>query len=306
MEIMKTILFPLPGNKELTEKLVQQLQAETGEATIRQFPDGETYVQIKSDVKGKRVVLVCTLHQPDNKLLPLYFLSKTAMDLGADCTCLIAPYLAYMRQDKRFHPGEGITSEYFGSLISQVAESIVTIDPHLHRRRSLSEVYQIPCKVEHSAKHISAWIKDNIENPVLVGPDNESEQWVSEVSKNANVPFILLEKIRHGDKDVDVSVPDVENYKSHTPVLVDDIISTARTMIETVGHLKRVGMKAPVCIGVHAVFSGNAYQELKDSGTSNIITCNTIPHESNRIDISDILVSGYKYVTMIIQKENEL
>ncbi len=293
---MKTILFALPGNEELTTKLVQQLHAEKGEATIRQFPDGETYIQIQSDVKDKRVVLVCTLHQPDKKLLPLYYLSKTAKDLGADCTCLIAPYLAYMRQDKRFHPGEGITSAYFGTLISQFAESLVTIDPHLHRRNSLSEVYQIPCKVEHAANHISGWIKANVENPVLVGPDSESEQWVSEVAKNAGAPFIVLEKIRHGDKNVEVSVPDVENFKSHTPVLVDDIISTARTMIETVAHLKRAGMKAPVCIGVHAVFGGNAYQDLKDIGTADIVTCNTIPHPSNKIDISDMLVDGYNKV----------
>lgn len=294
MKRKETILFSLPGNEELTRKLAEQLQFETGISNIRQFPDGETYVQIKSDVKGKRVVLVCTLHQPDNKLLPIYFLSKTAKDLGADCTCLIAPYLAYMRQDKRFHTGEGITSAYFGSLVSQFADTLVTVDPHLHRRSSLSEVYDIPNKVLHAANHISSWIKDNITKPVLVGPDSESEQWVSEVAKSAEAPFIVLEKIRHGDNDVEVSVPQVENYKEYTPVLVDDIISTARTMIETVQHLKKAGMKPPVCIGVHAVFAGNSYYNLKEAGTADIITCNTIPHESNRIDISDILSEGYQ------------
>jgi ribose-phosphate pyrophosphokinase len=291
---METILFALPGNEELSKKLASHLGAEIGEVVIRQFPDGETYIQIKSDVKSKKVVLLCTLHEPDRKILPLYFLSKTAMELGANCTCLIAPYLAYMRQDKRFHSGEGITSVYFGALVSQFAEKLVTVDPHLHRRTSLSEVYNIPNKVLHAANHISKWIEQHIPNPVLVGPDSESEQWVSEVAKNANAPFLVLEKIRHGDKDVEVSVPQVDNYKNHTPVLVDDIISTARTMIETVGHLKRAGMQAPVCIGVHAVFSGNAYQELKEVGTADIITCNTIPHESNKIDISDILTEGYK------------
>lgn len=294
MKRKETILFSLPGNEELTRKLAEQLQFETGISNIRQFPDGETYVQIKSDVKGKRVVLVCTLHQPDNKLLPIYFLSKTAKDLGADCTCLIAPYLAYMRQDKRFHTGEGITSAYFGSLVSQFADTLVTVDPHLHRRSSLSEVYDIPNKVLHAANHISSWIKDNITKPVLVGPDSESEQWVSEVAKSAEAPFIVLEKIRHGDNDVEVSVPQVENYKDYTPVLVDDIISTARTMIETVQHLKKAGMKPPVCIGVHAVFASNSFYNLKEAGTADIITCNTIPHESNRIDISDILSEGYQ------------
>ena len=293
---MKNIIFALPGNEQLTEKLAKQLNAEIGETNIRQFPDGETYVQIKSDVKDKKVILVCTLHQPDDKLLPLYFLSKTAIDLGAKCTCLIAPYLAYMRQDRRFNPGEAITSEYFGSLISQFAETLVTVDPHLHRRSSLSEVYGIPSEVVHAANHISDWIKNNVENPILVGPDSESEQWVSVVAKNAGAPFMVLEKIRHGDKDVEVSVPDVENYKNHIPVLVDDIISSARTMIETVQHLKKAGMKAPICIGVHPVFGGNAYQELKDAGTADIISCNTIPHPSNKIDISDILVRGYNKV----------
>jgi len=293
---MKNILFALPGNEDLTKKIAKQLNAEVGETLIRKFPDGETYVQIKSDVKDKKVILVCTLHQPDEKLLPLYFLSKTAIDLGAKCTCLIAPYLAYMRQDRRFHEGEAITSEYFGTLLSQFTETLVTIDPHLHRRSSLSEIYSISSKVMHAANHIADWIKNNVENPVLVGPDSESEQWVSEVAKNAGAPFMVLEKIRHGDKDVEVSVPNVENYKNHTPVLVDDIISSARTMIETVQHLNKAGMNPPICIGIHGVFGGNAYQELQKSGVADIVTCNTIPHPSNKIDISDLLVEGYNKV----------
>ena len=127
----------------------------------------------------------------------------------------------------------------------------------------------------------------------MVGPDSESEQWVSEVAKNAEAPFMVLAKIRHGDKDVEVSVPNVENYKSHTPVLVDDIISSARTMIETVQHLNEAGMNSPICIGVHGVFGGNAYEELQNSGVEDIVTCNTIPHPSNKIDISDLLTEGY-------------
>lgn len=283
------ILFSLPGNETMRNKLAQNLNAEIGESTIRQFPDGESYVKLDSNVKGKCVVLVCTLNEPDEKLLPLYFLSQTAKDLGAHCTCLVAPYLAYMRQDKRFQVGEGITSIYFGKLISSFADTLTTIDPHLHRRSSLSEVYQIPNRVIHAAAHISQWIKENIKNPILIGPDSESIQWVSDVAKNAGAPFTILQKIRHDDRNVEVSIPDVENYKDHTPVLVDDIISTARTMIETVQHLKRAGMKPPVCIGVHAVFAGNAYEELMNAGAAMIVTCNTIPHKSNKIDLSDIL-----------------
>ena len=189
---MKTILFALPGNEELAKALAGKLKAEMGEATIRRFPDGESYVRILSGVKDKKVVLVCTLHQPDEKLLPLYFLSKTAKDLGAKCTCLVAPYLAYMRQDKIFHEGEGVTSAYFAQLVSGFADSLLTVDPHLHRISSLGEIYSMPTKVVHAADAISDWIKKHIKNPVLVGPDSESEQWVSEVAKNAGAPFLVL------------------------------------------------------------------------------------------------------------------
>jgi ribose-phosphate pyrophosphokinase len=291
---MKSIVFALPENEKLAKSIALSLEAETGEFLIRHFPDGETYIKINSDVLNKRVILICTLNQPDAKLLPLYFMSKTAKSLGAKCTCIVSPYLAYMRQDKRFNPGEAITSEYFASMISTFADSLITIDPHLHRRTSLSEIYSIPTQVIHAANHISDWIKNNIKNAVLIGPDKESEQWVSEVARKANAPFIVLEKNRKGDRDVEVSIPHVEKFKEHIPVLVDDIISTARTMIETVIHLKAAGMKPPICIGVHAVFADNAFKDLVAAGAEKIVTCNSIIHESNSIDISDLLVNALK------------
>jgi ribose-phosphate pyrophosphokinase len=289
---MKKIFFALPGNEILTQSLAEKCQAELGKAIIRQFPDGETYIKMESDVKDKQVILVCTLNFPDQKVLPLYYLSQTAKALGAKGVCIVAPYLAYMRQDKRFQPGEGITSDYFAKLISSFADSMITIDPHLHRRISLSEIYTIPTTVIHAADLISKWICDTIKKPVLVGPDSESEQWVSEVAHRANAPFIILEKIRRGDIEVEISIPDVDKYKECTPVLVDDIISTARTMIETIGHLKRSGMKKPVCIGIHAIFANNAYSDLLNAGAESVITCSTVPHESNRIQIDEVISSA--------------
>jgi ribose-phosphate pyrophosphokinase len=289
---MKKIIFALPGNELLAESLTKKLNADSGELIIRHFPDGESYINVISDVSNKEVIIVCTLHQPDDKLLPLFFLSKNLKDLKAKKITLIAPYLAYMRQDKKFSPGEAVTSAYFAKLISSFADELITIDPHLHRRHSMSEIYSIPCKVLHASELISNYIKEKIKNPLLIGPDSESEQWVSEVAKNAGAPFIVLQKERFGDKDVKVSVPHVEKYKDQTPVLVDDIVSTAHTMIETITHLKAAGMKAPVCIGVHAVFAGNAFEELKRSGAADIISCNTIDHISNRIDISDLIAKN--------------
>jgi len=286
---MEKIVFALPGNELLTQKIISGLNVTKGDLTIRHFPDGETYVRVISNVSGKDIILVCTLNYPDDKLLALFFLSKNLKDLGAKKITLIAPYLAYMRQDKKFKPGEAITSNYFAKIISEIADELITIDPHLHRRHSMSEIYSIPCKVLHASGLIAGYIKNKIKDPLLIGPDSESEQWVSEVALSAKAPFIILEKERRGDKDVKITVPQTEKYKNCTPVLIDDIISTAHTMMETIQHLKDAGMKMPVCIGVHPIFAGNAFEELKKSGAGEIITCNTITHSSNKIDITDLI-----------------
>ena len=282
---MKPLLLGLPGNEETAQALAGLLDAELGRLSLRRFPDGETYVRIESTVADREVAIVCTLDRPDDKFLPLVFLAAAAADLGAARVGLVAPYLAYMRQDRRFLAGEGVTSKYFADLLSSRVDWLVTVDPHLHRRGSLAEIYAVPSTVVSAAPAISEWIRSQVERPVLIGPDAESAQWVEAVAKAAGAPFVVLEKVRHGDREVEVSVPDVEQWRDHTPVLVDDIISTARTMLATLGHLKRAGLGAPLCIGVHAVFADGAYEELLSQGAARVVTCNTIRHPSNAIDL---------------------
>jgi ribose-phosphate pyrophosphokinase len=283
------VLFTMPGNEVLANSLIKLLHVEPGEAIIRHFPDGETYVKVNSNVHEKEAIIVCSLHQPDDKILPVYFLAKTLKEFRASPVTLVSPYLAYMRQDKRFTDGECISSELFAKLLSSFVDKIITIDPHLHRRISLDEIYPIHTSILHVSHLVSKWISENIQQPVLIGPDSESEQWVSKVAADANAPYIILEKIRKGDRNVEVSVPEVEKFMENTPVLVDDIISTGNTMIETIGHLKKTGMKPPVCIGIHAVFAAGAYDKLIKAGAAKVVTCNTIVHPSNEIFMDELL-----------------
>lgn len=289
---MLPLLFPLPGNEALAASLGAALPAEVGVLTVRRFPDGETYVRVETPVENRMVVLVCTLDRPDEKLLPLVFAAATVRELGAKRIGLLAPYLAYMRQDRRFQAGEAISSQYFARLLSETVDWIVTVDPHLHRRASLGEIYSVPTTVLHAAPLVSGWIAERVQRPVLIGPDAESAQWVHAVAGAAGAPAVVLEKTRRGDRDVDIEVPDMERWRDHTPVLVDDIVSTARTMIETVGQLRHVGLVDPVCVVVHPVFAPGAYEELVAAGARDIVSCNTIPHASNRIDVTALLRSG--------------
>lgn len=286
---MTTVVVQLPGNTPLAEGLAGALRCAQVGLAVRRFPDGETFVRFESSFEGKDVIIACTLDRADEKTLPLLFAANAAREIGARCVGLVAPYLGYMRQDRRFQPGEAITSRSFAQLLSATFDFMVTVDPHLHRYHSLDEIYTLQTQVVHAAPLIAEWIRTRVRNPVLIGPDGESEQWVAEVARIADVPFTVLEKIRHGDRDVEISIPDAARWSKNTPVLVDDIISTARTMIQTLAHLRRAGLTAPVCVGVHAVFSDTAFQDLLAAGAAQVVTCNTIGHASNDIDLVPLI-----------------
>ncbi len=289
-----TRIFSLPGNEALAARLAAALGAPEGKLTVRRFPDGETYVRGETRCDGQDVGLVANLFRPDAQVLPLLFSADALRGLGARRVSLVTPYLPYMRQDTRFRPGEVVTSRLFARLLSDVLDGLVTVDPHLHRYASLDEIYELDTRVLHATASMARYIREHVHRPVIVGPDEESEQWVGEVAGLARAPCIVLSKVRRGDREVEIRVPPLDAWEGHTPVLVDDIISTARTMTETIGHLRAAGYPAPVCIGVHAVFAGDAYQALQKAGASRIVTCNTLPHPSNAIDVTGLLVEGLR------------
>lgn len=282
------LVIPMPGNETLAASLAASLQAELGRIETRAFPDGETYLQFLSELTGRHVILICTLDRPDTKVLPLLFAADTAKELGAAKVTLVAPYLCYMRQDRRFHPGEAVTSVSFARLLSSALDALVTVDPHLHRYHSLSEIYSIPAAVAHSAPLIAQWVVGNERAPLLIGPDMESEQWVSEVASLAKAPYRLLSKQRFGDRHVEITLPDLREFGNRTPVLIDDIVSSGRTMIETARKLAAQGIARPTCIAVHALFAKETEKALLEVA-ARIVSTNTVVHPTNAIDLSSTI-----------------
>lgn len=291
---MSAVVLALPESAALGRRVSELTGIPLGVVESRRFPDGETYLRIDAECAQKSVVLVCPLDRPDNKLLPLVFLADAARELGASRVGLVAPYLAYMRQDRRFHPGEAVTSRTFAGLLSQYVDWLVTIDPHLHRYGSLSQIYRVPSRIVHAAPALAEWIAAHVDRPVVMGPDEESAQWVKDMAHRAGAPYVVMRKTRRGDRIVEVSAPDVEAYRGHTPVVVDDIVSSAQTMIETVKELVVARLRPPVCVGVHALFSETAEQALRDAGAAEIVTTTSVPHATNRIDIVPLLIPAVR------------
>lgn len=291
-----TVIFSLYSSKIFAKSICKALTFEMGSLSLRQFPDKETYIEILSDVKNQDIIFIATLDKPNSKVLPLLFAAQTAKDLGANHIGLIAPYLSYMRQDQRFKTGEAITAKYFSQIISNYFDWMITIDPHLHRIKNLYEIYAIPTYCLHSTLAIANWIQENVKDPLIVGPDKESEQWVNDIAEKLQVPYIVLGKKRMGDKLVRITMPNLHQYKNLTPILIDDIISSGATMIESVNQLRREKMKPPIIIAIHAIFTSGSYEKLTNLDIQELVTTNTIKHRSNQIDIAGIIIDCVRKV----------
>lgn len=284
------ILFAFPEQQSLADSLMKFAAYENGAWQWRPFPDGESYIRVLSDVRGRDVTLLCSLNQPDSKTLPLIFLARTLKEMGCNKITLFTPYLGYMRQDARFHDGEAITSNLFASLLSPEVDELVTVDPHLHRHKTMEEIYSCRCKVLSAAQLMAQWIAKSVPHALVIGPDGESEQWVRMVAAEAKAPHVILSKVRHGDRDIELSLPEVETYRGKTPVLVDDIISTGVTVMQTIALLRQKGFGETVCLATHGVFAGDAYTQLLNRGGVRVITSNTITHASNGFDVASLFM----------------
>lgn len=284
------MIIPLPGNEPFAARLASAGGWDMGQLQTRRFPDGETYLRLLSDVAGRSVDLVCTLANPDAGFLRLIFAADAARELGARQVNLIAPYLAYMRQDKRFKPGEAVASRTFAHLVSSSFDRLITVDPHLHRYAALSALYEIPADTLHAAPLLADWIAAEVKTPLLIGPDEESEQWVSAIAARIGAPHMVLRKIRHGDNDVEIALPDLVPWRGRQPVLVDDICSSGTTLVEAARLVVRQDLPRPVCAVVHGLFAGDAYQRLATMA-DRIISCDSVPHESNAISLAPLIAA---------------
>lgn len=289
---MNRVLLPFPAQRALAEAMASPLGARIGRLDWRRFPDGESLVSIDENLGDANVAILASLHHPDEMALALRFAAATTREFGARSVGLIAPYLAYMRQDTRFHPGEAVSAPLFARFLEESFDWLVTADPHLHRNPELASLYRIPARRVVTAPLVADWIRDNVTNAIVIGPDGESGQWVSDIARRAGVPYQVLNKIRRGDRDVEVSLPDIEAARGCTPVIVDDIVSSGRTVIETLGHLNRLGLPPAVCVAIHAVFVEGAYEQLLAAGAARVVSTDSIPHPSNAISIANLLAQA--------------
>lgn len=288
---MKAIVIGGSNATDIAKKISRELKLPYSPLTIKHFPDGELYVRFTENLQGKTIILVQSMHPKPNEVMMETILAiNTAKKLGAQKVILVAPYIAYLRQDKMFHSGECVSNKIIAGLLS-CADRIVTIDPHLHRINNLGEIFTTKTTTLTAMHAISRHLINNKTKDLLIGPDIESTQWASRVAQTTALPFIVLHKKRYTAHSIRTKV--TADVRGKNVIIIDDIISTGRTMVEPILQLKKLGAKTITCIAVHGLFAENALTLLKKTGAK-VLSTNTIQTKATAIDVSPTIAEALK------------
>ena len=255
------------------------------------FPDGELKLTLPPKLDAE-VCVLRSLHAPNEKLVELILAARAAREQGAREVTLIAPYLAYMRQDSAFNPGEVVSQKVIGRLLAELFDALVTVDPHLHRVATLNEAVPLARAVALSAAPlIGHFVAMRGRNPMLVGPDAESAQWVHAAATYNGLPWAVCRKTRHGDTEVEVELPAAQ-IAGREVVLVDDVASSGNTLAAAARALLAAGAARVDAVVTHAALTPQAGATLRAAGIAEFWSTDTVPHESNALSVVPLLADA--------------
>jgi ribose-phosphate pyrophosphokinase len=269
------------------ERLAQALGVPCRTVTVHRFPDGESLVRVEPS--PETAFLYRSLDHPNDKLVELLLAVSALRANGAAKVVLIAPYLAYMRQDIAFHDGEAISQRVVGKLLADHFDGLLTLDPHLHRTRSLAAIMPRMEAASISAAPLLAAALDGSDDPLLVGPDGEARQWVERIARPLDLEFVVGRKLRTGDREVALAIPDAERARGRRVILVDDLISSGATLKVAARLLLDAGALRVEALATHCLAGEADLAELRRAGISHILATDSVASSVGQLAIADLL-----------------
>ncbi len=292
------IVIPGPASKELGETIATKLGVCANPAEHRLFPDGESYLRLPTGVEGETVVLVqTTAPDPDRKTMQLLIMAKTAKDLEARRVVACVPYLAYMRQDKRFLEGEALSFDVvLGLLESAGVDDLLVVD--LHSEESLADIqprHSIRVHTLSAIPVIARYLKEHgYDGAYSLSPDAGRKDIVEAASDILGGGFAFFEKTRDrhtGEPTMKVKDVDVKGKKA---VVFDDIISSGGTMARAVKGLKDQGATRVAAACTHALFMPGAEERLKEAGADLVLATDTVETPYGVVSVADLIADHLK------------
>ena len=285
------MLLAFEDEAPLAQALAQALEAPLAFVQRHGFPDGELRLRLPEGLPP-RVLMLRGLQQPNEKLVELLLCAPAARELGACELILLSPYLAYMRQDMAFTPGEVVSQRHVAALLGSLFDAVLTVDPHLHRVHSMAELFPGRRALALSAAPLLGdWAARQLERPILIGPDEEATQWVRAAAQPRGLEWGIGRKRRLGDREVILELPPLE-YGARAVVLLDDVASTGQTLIAAATQALARGAASVDVAVTHALFVGDALAQLHEAGVRHVWSTDAVPHPSNAVSVAPLLAQA--------------
>ena len=275
------------SNPALAKGISEVLGEPLCDVTIERFADGEIFVRINENVRGRDVFLIQSTNPPAENILELLCLIDAAKRASAARVTAVVPYYGYGRSDRKDQPRVSIAAKLMANLITAAgADRVLSIDFHQHQ---IQGFFDIPVDHLYSSPVFRPYYETKkLENLVVVAADVSAAKMARGYARRLGGDLAIIDKRRPAPNEAEVSniVGDVEGKHCLIP---DDMIDTAGTMASTVEVLRERGAIDTYILATHALFSGPAVERLLNAGATEITVTDTIPLAPEKIEALPIL-----------------
>ena len=279
------------ASKDLAKRIARRLKAPYIETQTKIFPDGESKITFSSVPKKSIILVVQSTYPPvDTNLLQTLAIISQARKASSKIYAII-PYMGYARQDRQFLSGEVVTMSIVAKMLQAVgAKKVVVVD--IHSKTALNH-FKIPTVNVSAIPELAKYFKKmKLKNVLVVSPDMGGALRAKKFANLLNTDFITLKKSRNrktGKVQIQSSKVDVHGRDL---IVIDDIISTGGSIIKATQFLKKQKCKRVFVAGTHGLFVGDAERKIKKAGVSKIISTNTIPRSTSKVDMAGVIAKS--------------
>jgi ribose-phosphate pyrophosphokinase len=289
------------ANHPLAQEIGERIGKSPDAATIKQFADGEIFVRIDRNARGRDVFIIQPTPAPSDTIMELLLLLDAAHRASAARVTAVIPYFGYGRQDRKDQPRVSIGAKLVANLIVAAgADRVISIDFHQHQ---IQGFFDIPVDHLYAAPVITRYFRNlALDELVVVAPDVGSAKMARGYARRLEASFAIIDK-RRPKANLSEVLNVVGEVEGMNCLVVDDMVDTAGTLANAVHALKERGAKTVYAAATHALFSGEAVSRLRDAPLEEMVVTNTVHvPEHKRFDnlrvlsVADLLAKAIDHV----------
>ena len=279
------------ASKDLAKRIARRLKAKYVDADTRTFPDGESKITFRHNLKKSVVLVVQSTYPPvDTNLLQILSIISEVKKISSKIYAIM-PYMGYARQDRQFLNGEIVTMSVVAKMLQAAgAKKAIVVD--IHSKTALRH-FKIPTENVSAIPELVKYLKKlKLKNPIVVSPDTGGSLRAKKFADVLKSDFIVLKKSRNR-KTGKVSIQSTKaDVKGKDLIIVDDIISTGGSVVKATQFLKKQKCKRVFVVCTHGLLVGDAEKNIKKAGVTQIISTNTIPRSISKVDVSGVIAQA--------------